>query len=270
MRSRLASLVLRASGWTAVGEVPRTGVLVGRSAHVQLGLRDDAAHHVARRGQRRGCSSRRSSFAGRSAGSCRDSAACRSTATTPAPSCGSSCARPAAASRSCSSSRRRAPAPRGSTGSPASGASRGRRSFRSPWLSSTGPLAQRDSVPPSRRRRRGRRHGQGPRVLPRQAGHPPRAAHRAAAARGAGRRGQQQLPARRVCRRPHLPEGARAPAPSACAGAGWRSTTRSGSVRSRTSSSVTPAASSRSTRPGSVTSKTHRSVMMRWTTPRPV
>lgn len=29
MRSRLASLVLRASGWTPVGEVPRTGVLVG-------------------------------------------------------------------------------------------------------------------------------------------------------------------------------------------------------------------------------------------------
>ena len=29
MRSRLASLVLRASRWTAVGEVPRTGVLVG-------------------------------------------------------------------------------------------------------------------------------------------------------------------------------------------------------------------------------------------------
>ena len=29
MRSRLARLVLRASGWTAVGEVPRTGVLVG-------------------------------------------------------------------------------------------------------------------------------------------------------------------------------------------------------------------------------------------------
>lgn len=29
MRSRLASLVLRATGWTAVGEVPRTGVLVG-------------------------------------------------------------------------------------------------------------------------------------------------------------------------------------------------------------------------------------------------
>ena len=29
MRSRLARLVLRLSGWTAVGEVPRTGVLVG-------------------------------------------------------------------------------------------------------------------------------------------------------------------------------------------------------------------------------------------------
>ena len=29
MRSRLASLVLRACRWTAVGEVPRTGVLVG-------------------------------------------------------------------------------------------------------------------------------------------------------------------------------------------------------------------------------------------------
>jgi 1-acyl-sn-glycerol-3-phosphate acyltransferase len=29
MRSRLASLVLRLSGWTAVGEVPRTGILVG-------------------------------------------------------------------------------------------------------------------------------------------------------------------------------------------------------------------------------------------------
>lgn len=29
MRSRLAALVLRASGWTAVGEVPRTGILVG-------------------------------------------------------------------------------------------------------------------------------------------------------------------------------------------------------------------------------------------------
>lgn len=29
MRSRLASLVLRASRWTAVGDVPRTGVLVG-------------------------------------------------------------------------------------------------------------------------------------------------------------------------------------------------------------------------------------------------
>ena len=29
MRRRLASLVLRAAGWTAVGEVPRTGVLVG-------------------------------------------------------------------------------------------------------------------------------------------------------------------------------------------------------------------------------------------------
>jgi 1-acyl-sn-glycerol-3-phosphate acyltransferase len=29
MRSRLASLVLRASRWTAVGQVPRTGVLVG-------------------------------------------------------------------------------------------------------------------------------------------------------------------------------------------------------------------------------------------------
>ena len=29
MRRRLAALVLRAAGWTAVGEVPRTGVLVG-------------------------------------------------------------------------------------------------------------------------------------------------------------------------------------------------------------------------------------------------
>lgn len=29
MRSRLASAVLRATGWTAVGEVPRTGILVG-------------------------------------------------------------------------------------------------------------------------------------------------------------------------------------------------------------------------------------------------
>src|SRR3954468_17498898 len=29
MRSRLASLVLRASRWTAVGEVPSSGVLVG-------------------------------------------------------------------------------------------------------------------------------------------------------------------------------------------------------------------------------------------------
>lgn len=29
MRSRVASLVRRAAGWTAVGEVPRTGVLVG-------------------------------------------------------------------------------------------------------------------------------------------------------------------------------------------------------------------------------------------------
>ncbi|HEV7145785.1 MAG TPA: 1-acyl-sn-glycerol-3-phosphate acyltransferase [Pedococcus sp.] len=29
MRSRLASLVLRAARWTAIGEVPRTGVLVG-------------------------------------------------------------------------------------------------------------------------------------------------------------------------------------------------------------------------------------------------
>lgn len=29
MRSRLAALVLRAAGWTAVGDVPRTGVLVG-------------------------------------------------------------------------------------------------------------------------------------------------------------------------------------------------------------------------------------------------
>jgi len=29
MRSRLARLVLRLSGWTAVGDVPRTGVLVG-------------------------------------------------------------------------------------------------------------------------------------------------------------------------------------------------------------------------------------------------
>ena len=29
MRSRLAGLVLRAAGWTAVGDVPRTGVLVG-------------------------------------------------------------------------------------------------------------------------------------------------------------------------------------------------------------------------------------------------
>ena len=29
MRRRLATLVLRASGWTAVGEVPRTGILVG-------------------------------------------------------------------------------------------------------------------------------------------------------------------------------------------------------------------------------------------------
>ena len=29
MRSRLASLVLRLFGWTAVGEVPRTGILVG-------------------------------------------------------------------------------------------------------------------------------------------------------------------------------------------------------------------------------------------------
>ena len=49
-----------------------------------------------------------------------------------------------------------------------------------------------------------------------------------------------------------------------------RSTANSGSVFSRTSSSVTPGASSRSTRPSSVTSKTHRSVMMRCTTPRPV
>ena len=29
MRTRFARLVLRLSGWTAVGEVPRTGVLVG-------------------------------------------------------------------------------------------------------------------------------------------------------------------------------------------------------------------------------------------------
>lgn len=29
MRSRLASLVLRLTGWTAVGDVPRTGILVG-------------------------------------------------------------------------------------------------------------------------------------------------------------------------------------------------------------------------------------------------
>ena len=29
MRSRLAAFVLRATGWTAVGEVPRTGILVG-------------------------------------------------------------------------------------------------------------------------------------------------------------------------------------------------------------------------------------------------
>jgi 1-acyl-sn-glycerol-3-phosphate acyltransferase len=29
MRSRLASVVLRVSGWTAVGQVPRTGVVVG-------------------------------------------------------------------------------------------------------------------------------------------------------------------------------------------------------------------------------------------------
>ena len=49
-----------------------------------------------------------------------------------------------------------------------------------------------------------------------------------------------------------------------------RSTVKSGSVFSRTSSSVTPSASSRSTRPSAVTSMTRRSVMIRWTTPRPV
>ena len=48
------------------------------------------------------------------------------------------------------------------------------------------------------------------------------------------------------------------------------STRSSGSVFSRTSASVTPGASSRSTSPSSVTSMTARSVMIRWTTPRPV
>ena len=66
--------------------------------------------------------------------------------------CDTSCARPAAASRSCSSSRRREPARRASTGSRASGALRGQRTCRSPSPSSTGPPAQRDSAPPSRPR----------------------------------------------------------------------------------------------------------------------
>ena len=48
------------------------------------------------------------------------------------------------------------------------------------------------------------------------------------------------------------------------------STRSSGSVFSRTSASVTPGASSRRTSPSSVTSMTARSVMIRWTTPRPV
>ncbi len=43
-----------------------------------------------------------------------------------------------------------------------------------------------------------------------------------------------------------------------------------GSVFSRTSSSVTPGASSTRRRPSGVTSSTQRSVMIRWTTPRPV
>ena len=58
-------------------------------------------------------------------------------------------------------------------------------------------------------------------------------------------------------------EGSRAPGQP-------RSTVNSGSVFSRTSSSVTPGASSRRTSPSSVTSNTARSVMIRWTTPRPV
>ena len=66
--------------------------------------------------------------------------------------CDTSCARPAAASRSCSSSRRREPARRASTGSRASGALRGQRTCRSPLPSSTAPPAQRDSAPPSRPR----------------------------------------------------------------------------------------------------------------------
>ncbi len=59
------------------------------------------------------------------------------------------------------------------------------------------------------------------------------------------------------------------PAPSGIA-AGSAGTVSSGSVAARTSSTDTPGASSRNSRPSGPTSMTARSVMMRWTTRRPV
>ena len=101
MRSRLARFVLWATRWKAVGEVPSQRRAGRSSAHVQLGLRDDAAHHVARRGDAAGADQEGALPRARGSGCCRGSAACRSTATTRAQWSATSCGRRAAASRSC-------------------------------------------------------------------------------------------------------------------------------------------------------------------------
>ena len=208
MRSRLARLVLRAQRL----DPGRRGAPHRRArrgaAHVQLGLRHDAARHVARRCQSSGAH-QGGLFRGPLGWLLPRLGGIPLTATTPVGSSVSSSARPAAASPSCSSSRRRARERRGSTGSRASGASRVRRACRSPWPSSTVPVARRDSAPTSRRQPTSSPTWTRCGTSTATSAASSRAAHRAAAARGAGRRGRQQLtPAYRVCRRPHLPRGA--------------------------------------------------------------
>ena len=151
MRSRLARLALRAARWTAVGEVPRNGVLVG-APHTSNWDFVMMLLIMWRGGVTPRVLIKKELFRGPFGWLLHRLGGLPLDRENPGSWCDTSCARPAAASRSCSSSRRREPARRASTGSRASGALRGQRTCRSPLPSSTAPPAQRDSAPPSRPR----------------------------------------------------------------------------------------------------------------------
>ena len=136
VRRNLARLLLlKLSRWKTVGEVPkRKGILVGRPAHVQLGL---GAHHAAGVGQQRADPAPGQGLLLRGAASSRSlsgpTGAVELDRANPGATVPEPCWRmPRPTRRSCSASRPRAPAARVSTGSPASTGSRSRPASRSP------------------------------------------------------------------------------------------------------------------------------------------